>query len=629
MGDSEVDAYFSVISQTIITGSKQIEDWLAMASFIFEMFCRQNTVPNFDLAFRSYCRIALLEHAPLFMRHLATARMCTLIRHAVGQKDPRLLKALEDPKLFTGTYSEIWAPWLEQLVMVSNSTRKLSEILRTLFREMPYRSSLYAQKHGIRDMDVALRQSKLASLQFHIMEATAGFCRSVMCLDIESVQVLPRFRVFLSNALCLSDDEVCEVDLLRLRKRNHPTNPFARSVQFLTKSQIKAIGRFPDFVRDMKSLSEVERDTFFRSIMRPGLSVENHAADLEETVLKFNSQLPLAFPHGRKKGSQIAIFRVEDITAISPEIMTFSATTSLGSHCRFLVQQSSDPAGFHPSVMNVATCMFVFERMLASHYSTARRKIHLPVLHPIEVDNHTVMALLPCNEISLKSLFESDMMMTLREWKKEHMPTGHLNAKGRQRIQKFPKDSLVRRILPTTVQKPLAVARSEVIQAYASMSFVRLLFGWPYPDLERMMILPGSHTMPILCSCFDAETHSKEPSWSPIRLSPIICETLGPGFQQQFPLVLSVISSALIAEIDSVRACLEVLISGELNNSSFSLASVVSQRKQLESRLIAMAPPSTSKVTRAEMTEWFDNIVHITEAAMDPSIQPSYSIPWY
>ena len=632
MGAPEINRYLAVMSDNIREDNVELADWWAFAPFCYEVFCAQQNLSCFGLAFRAYCHMVRSKDQSSFMRQQAAARVITLVRYAIGQNEHSFIKLVEAANMFGKEYAEIWRFWLQQLIMLSN-TPWFFELAKPLFHEMTYRSTLYARKYCTKDVENALLSlctRGSGTVQIQIMDTVAEFCRSVMSLDIACMLNLYHFRVFISEALRLSDEDVQKVNLLELRKKRHPMNSFESSIEFLTKSQIKAIGNFPEFVHKMRKLSEEERDKFLRESTGAGVLLTNHITDVQERVSKFNNELPFIFPIRQDTVSQISIYRVnKDVAVISPELMTFTATTSLESHHTFLVQQSSNPDGFHPSVMTIATSLLLFRRILNSCYATAHRKVQMPVLFSFEVGENILLVPLPSQAISLKSLFESDMMTTLDEWKAKYITDGTLNEKGKRSIKKFPMDALNSRIVETTTRSSFATIMSVALGSYASASLVRYLFGAPYPGLDRTIACARTGEIPILCADFDTGTFPEETTWSPIRLSPIICATLGPSFKENIALSLSAIASAFTSQIESIRACLETILCDELNGAPFSITTLLAERTKLENKLIAIAPPSTRSNTPDTSSEWLNHLLAITDKATDPWIQPADAIPWY
>ncbi|OHT17585.1 hypothetical protein TRFO_00836 [Tritrichomonas foetus] len=621
-----------------------IANWIAFAPFCFNIFIAQQTRECFSSAFGAYCHIVASkdENTQHVQRAEASARLVTLIRIAAKQYMEDSRDSFKDPIvassfIFKRGYAEVWRIWLQQLVDLANHKWFFS-IASELFTEMAYRSTLYASKYASKDVQDAIRNAIVNEVSFgqismmNMIETILGKLDNSTILG--EVEHQTKINKFIEESIRLSDDDVNNItDLIVLRHKKFCLTPFEAALSHLTKREINRIGDFKEWVNTMKQNSLEEREKFIQELTNSSTPLSKIYQDISDIVDDFNEQMPFVFPIRGDVPCEFLIFVMhKDFTVLSPELILFTATTSFASNDHFLLMRTNNPNGFHASVMSLSNLFTLLRTILRNEYPTMMRSITLAENASFEIGASTMLKNLDSEPISLKQLFEREMMITQEEWIDECIDkeTGKLNQAGEESIQYFSPDVLANRLKQTVLfDKSNIPLHPGITSSYASASLVRYMLSAPYNDMNRVIACGFSLEIPVLAIDFDTGNFIDETPWSTFRFSPCIENICGVWGNSGLKMAIASTASAFTANLEIIRTHLEVILGDEMLTEDFSLNEIIRQRRILEDRFISLSPPNSGNVNEEEATGWLERIENLVEKAKNPWIQPAITIPWF
>jgi hypothetical protein len=269
-------------------------------------------------------------------------------------------------------------------------------------------------------------------------------------------------------------------------------------------------------------------------------------------------------------------------------------------------------------------------QLLHVSYPARQRAIQFSGLQLFEVGPHMLLVAMHSGLTNLREIFRVHEMRDPCKWAERFIVNGELTVAGQEETKRFERNGLTAFLMRVLDPATFTAARLAFTRSYAASSFVHHVFGAHYPTLERVAVCSRTGEVPILCTDFDLECFTDNPEWSPVRLSPCIVATMGPSGGGEFSIALGAIGLALVANIETVRAFLEMVVSDmALETGPLAASALIAERTRLENKIIDICPPTNPDTSSAECLGWLNGITDLIEKAKRPEIQPVEAIPWY
>lgn len=650
LNSTQVNDFLIDSSRKLSGDDFNVFNWLLFASFCFSIFVTQPTLDLFSTTYLAYCQILTSkENTDILIRNEASSRIITLIRIATRQDVSTSFQnpIISHSFIFKHEYAKIWRFWLQELIELANNNW-FYQISKELFSEMAYRSTLYASKYTSIDIQRSIEHNIIhdrGSGQISMMTTIARILNHIASIELEELCIQSRFKAFVEESLKLSSEELSEINLISLREDSLNITPFEKALSFLTKPDIEKFGDFHTWISNVRDMKHQEREKCIQILTNSSQSYSALYTMMSNDVDDFNNQMPFIFSTPTETiGNFSVYFMHKHLKALSPDMVSFTATTSLDSNQHFLLLGTKNSKGFSATVMSISHIFTIIRFILRHSYSTVIRKISLANHNFFEMGPRAIMMWFGSEPTSFQSVFERDMMITSKDWIKKCVDekTDTLNQNGHDSIKQFPVDSLIKSAQSSL--KSYIQAYQGLAVSFASLSVVRYMLSAPYPDIGQLMINNKSFEFPILSTDFDNVDITQNTTHANFRFSPNIEYAASIWGNTGLKVAIAAVANALTENINVIRSHLEIIIGDQIilrstespydsidpetRHNNFTIDDLIQKRTIVENRFIELSPPS--RPTSIEnSTGWLNNITEIVEKAKNPWIQPVTKIPWF
>lgn len=581
IGKSQIDSFFTTISQKINKKTISMNDWVLFAPFCFNVYLAQPSAQLFETTFGVYVQILnCLSETPQFVRHEAAARIITLIRFAIQSNDHYLISVVKSSgSIFKKNFAEVWKPWLIQIVSLSEQ-KWFCNMVNEIFVEMWYRTNIYSirmQIIPVIEFITSLNKDQIARAMMDTLEKcmVASFLIDFHERDLQTVRT--------------AVDEGIEFDLLDFRKSGKiPATPLEQAIHSL-------------------SLEELE------NICKYEMPAKSEQMKVKQVTLKINANLPYLLPIRCGPVNQISLFRIISFRQLAPEIVIFNATTSVGQNQYFLLQRPyTISAAFKPSILSICNISHMFKQIMKYCYTTRCRSVVLQSSHVFEICNKVLMIPLAGDVENLNDLYMKDVLIPHTKYAEKQFP--------------IPKDSLLKHATKKLSKQEFYVMRPLFLRSIAAQSVVRQLFQTKYQNMNRFVFSLNHATLPLIHSDFELRG-----TGCAFRLSPNIATLLGPTFKGEFLIAMAATATAFMQQLEAVRACIEIYVGDlvELPKDLHIPKYIEEQRKEIEETLFEMSSPSGAAVSEEDSIEWYKSLDSLIDSAIDTENHPIDAFPWF
>ena len=621
--------------------SYSADQYIKFVHFCFNVFIIQPSQDMFSLAYGGYSQVLASKSKSLssISKSLASARIITLIRSSIAQQNSNFINTIIQHKMiFKRNFAEFWRIWLQQLISVANNNWFFN-IANELFSEMSYRSTLYSSKYCSKDVQDTIKNLAINDrnfVQISMMNKIEAIVNTFMgSVKFDEIERQENIITFLEQSLRLSESELDQInDLLSLRLENTRITPFDFALSKLTRADIDNIGDFRQWISCMKNLTKEEREIAIMDFTHSSAPYSVLFKQMTDIIHEFNNQMPFIFPlYIDENNIEFSLFLMHQrVFNWSPEIKMFTATTSFSSKQYFLLMRSNREKGFHASVISISNLFSLMRNILKDCYQTIVRSITLSENLTFEIGSSLMIKGIYSEPISLKQVFEEELMLTQEEWINKYIDktTGSLNQAGEENIKTFDPNRPFRQVKCLLHYDDSKVSlQSGIITSYASSSVVRYTLSAPYHNMDKIIVCENSIDIPILSIDFDTGNFVNETPWSNFRFSPIIERFCGLWRNNGIKMSIAAVATAFTESIEMIRTHIEILLGDDISIENFDFQELIRQRTIVENRFISLSPPSNALGNDEECTQWYTNINLLIEKAKNPWIQPANAIPWY
>jgi hypothetical protein len=156
------------------------------------------------------------------------------------------------------------------------------------------------------------------------------------------------------------------------------------------------------------------------------------------------------------------------------------------------------------------------------------------------------------------------------------------------------------------------------------------MFGAPYPGLERTLVCARGTALVFVHTDFDFAEIPREVPFCPVRLSPVIQETLGRSGMGEVMLAMASVAHTLTQNLETIHSFIELIVTdNRLEPLGWEPGELVGARDLAEKRFLDLAPPSHKAAPVEDCVEWYEHCKLLLERAASPDSKPVEAIPWY
>lgn len=662
IGKDHIEEYFGKISRRVADNSMTATDWQQLAAFSFNLYCAQPSNDLFMASFVAYCKVLNANSDfPQYIVNEAAARIITMCRIGFAENEQFTQRVIEGQTIFERRMGDIWRFWLQQLVELARAPWFCDKACE-LFRDMSYRSLIYAQKDQTKPLEDAMNKLLMdkPTKQIAMMEVCQAYLSSLFAIRFDEKQNQEELLAFAKEAARLPSTD--GIDLLSVRKLPAKT-PFERAVKPLSLSQISLVGDFREFVEKVKHMDNDQLILFIQELTHSSVSLKTIKENVSRATQQINDNLPFIFPLRVERPYQITLLQILDgFEFLSSDMVMIRMVTSMDSWKYYIAQKSLSDKGYHKSVLTLANTLVLFRMLLQRSYSASSRNLLAFPSQFFEIEASMIFVPVMDHPVTFEALFKHVMMMTCNEWLKENVvsdienpprfapydrkapmmnmripyadqSTLHLTESGKERIKEIPTDAIKRLMLEIFPEEDYLKMRANLARSASVACFIRHLFNARYPSMQRCLGCAVSGIIPILHSDFDHGmiTSTEESPFTAFRVSPNIVSSLGMSLKGDSLLTMAAVAKTLTKHIESVRSWIETMIQDEDFDvgKKRSIPDLMETRKIIENKFLTFCPPSVPNADPAVCEEWLVGIEEFINKSADPSVQPIEAIPWF